>query len=131
MITLRTKCLKDNKTYTVVEMGPWGFKLRSAEDELILSINEMSIDIMEGKLTPITTQLKYDIDDLKAMAQNPSQKLGLYASVNEQNEDIIVKIDKDYLELQTLQDNGWVRVNYYEYIDENWVQSETYEGRWR
>lgn len=40
-------------------------------------------------------------------------KKGVFTSVNDNNENIILEVTDEYLKISTLQNNGWVRVNLY------------------
>lgn len=63
------------------------------------------------------------IDELKQRFIDGSLEYGLFTS----GEKRIVRVFSRGFAISTLQDNGWTRVNYYEYIDGEWVESETYE----
>lgn len=55
--------------------------------------------------------------------------LNLFHGVNEDGETVLLSIRKDGMTLTTYQDNGWLRVNYY---DENGcAEGETFDGRWK
>lgn len=40
-------------------------------------------------------------------------ELGIFTTKNENSENIILEITKDYLKTSTSQNNGWIRVNIY------------------
>ena len=40
----------------------------------------------------------------------------IYATVDENNNNVTLEVAKDYLKLTTYQDNGWSRINHY-YLD--------------
>ena len=64
-----------------------------------------------------------DIEDLKNNFINGNLENGIYTSgVNK-----IVKVGSNGFSINTLQNNGWTRINIYEYIDQQWIESETYE----
>lgn len=63
--------------------------------------------VLEGKLYPI---------DLLKKIKNKEIELGSYTSVNEDGEDVIVSIKEKYLRTDTIQSNGWIRINCY-YLD--------------
>ena len=45
--------------------------------------------------------------------KNNKIESGLYSSVDENNDNIIIEVTNDYLKISTLQRNNWTRVNYY------------------
>ena len=48
---------------------------------------------------------------------------------NTDGEDMNISFSEDEVVTKTYQNNGWLRVNYY---DENgFMECETFEGRWR
>lgn len=69
------------------------------------------------------------VDELKEKVKNKTLELGLYSGKNSQGQDITVIIDVDKFAIYTKQNNGWSRVNIYEYGREEdiWVEEETYE----
>lgn len=65
--------------------------------------------------------------DFKTMLQEWREgkyETGVYTTTNENNDNIIVEIAKDYFKTTTMQSNNWARVNYY-YLDG--TVEETYE----
>ncbi len=62
------------------------------------------------------------IDEMKQKFINNSLDYGLFSA-----DDKIVIIDTKGFTIRTPQENGWTRLNIYEYIDNEWVESETYE----
>lgn len=69
------------------------------------------------------------VDEFKEKVKNKTLELGLYSGKNGQGQDITVIIDVDKFVIYTKQNNGWSRVNIYEYDREEdiWVEEETYE----
>lgn len=63
------------------------------------------------------------IEEMKQKFLDGEFKTGLYTS----GENRTIWIDKNGFTISTKQDNGWFRVNIYEYIDNKWIESETYE----
>lgn len=63
------------------------------------------------------------IEEMKEKFINGELEKGLYTS----GQDKIVKIDDNGFSIGTIQNNGWTRSNTYEYIDNTWVESESYE----
>lgn len=133
MITLGTLFAdKKGMIYKVTDMGPWGFMLQSKYDDILTYSNvTINIAIKDGEIRELQSLIKYTIDDLKHKALN--NEFGLYTSTNEDGQDVIVQISENTVEISTLQDNGWIRKDIYEYdIDDKiWVTSETYEGKWK
>lgn len=62
------------------------------------------------------------IDEMKQRFIDGSLDMGLFTAG-----DKIVTITSTGFTISTAQDNGWTRINIYEYIDGEWVESETYE----
>ena len=55
---------------------------------------------------------------------------GLYGCKNEDGEDVLVFFEKDEgMDIHTFQDNGWLRVNYFN--NEGYSDGETFKGRWK
>lgn len=44
---------------------------------------------------------------------------------------VTVILNPNGFHISTYQENGWIRQNIYEYIDNEWVNSETFKGRWK
>lgn len=63
------------------------------------------------------------IDEMKQRFEANDLNPGIYSAGD--NKFIIV--DSNGFTINTIQDNGWVRANIYEFIDGEWVESETYE----
>ena len=130
MVTIGTKLVKDNKIYEVIEMGAWGFKLaRKTGENLVYSNVEMNIELKEGNIQELISLMKYTLDDLKQKTLNGES--GLYTSINEEGQDVIVEMNNYCLEIDTFQDNGWIRKNVYEWDGSFWIRSEIYEGKWK
>lgn len=73
------------------------------------------------------------IEDLKRDYVAGKLKEGMYSSTNELGEDVTVMIGRDGgFDVHTNQNNGWVRIDYYDYDKEEdlWTQGETYNGKW-
>jgi len=68
-----------------------------------------------------------DIEVRKDLVQN--RKSNLYSTINEDGEDVVIALEQGVgMEVKTFQNNGWVRVNYY---DANGAHDgETFAGRW-
>lgn len=64
--------------------------------------------------------------DLVEKTKKNEIELGFYTSKNEDGEDLIVEISKDYVRVDTIQKNGWIRINYY-YLDEEETVTEMYK----
>lgn len=62
------------------------------------------------------------IETMKQKFTDGQLDLGLYTAGEK-----TVMIMNNGFKISTLQDNGWYRVNIYEYIDNEWIESETYE----
>lgn len=62
------------------------------------------------------------IDEMKERYINNTLEYGLFTAGEK-----VVRIFKGGFEISTYQENGWIRTNRYEYIDEIWVETETYE----
>lgn len=74
---------------------------------------------------------KYDLSDnndvKKMITENES---GLYSSVNEDGESVIVRLDQSRgCVIDTNQSNGWIRFD--EYDKRGYLVSQGYHGRWR
>ncbi|UUV46119.1 hypothetical protein [Bacillus phage vB_BanS-Thrax1] len=69
-----------------------------------------------------------DIEVRKDLIQN--RKSDLYSTINEDGEDVVIALEQGKgMEMKTFQNNGWVRVNYY---DGNGAHDgETFAGRWK
>lgn len=52
-----------------------------------------------------------------------------FSGVNENGEEVLVSISKSGIVVRTNQENGWVRVNYYD--EDGEFSGESYDGRWR
>lgn len=62
------------------------------------------------------------IDEMKRKYVSGELELGLFTADNK-----IIVVDSIGFMIKTFQDNGWARLNIYEYIDNKWIESETYE----
>lgn len=51
------------------------------------------------------------LEELKQDFYKGVAPIGLFTSVNEHGENMIIDISKDFLEISTIQSNGWTRVN--------------------
>ena len=52
-------------------------------------------------------------EELKSDFYNNSISTGLFASVNKNDETVIVEVTIEYLKTSTMQNNGWIRINIY------------------
>lgn len=52
-------------------------------------------------------------EEFKNELYNSTAPKGMFSSVNENNENIILEITDEYLKTSTLQNNDWIRVNVY------------------
>ena len=64
--------------------------------------------------------IKELLNDLK----NKKLETGIYTSVNDNGDNIIIEVTKNYIKTRTPQSNGWDKINYY-YTDG--TIEETYE----
>lgn len=62
------------------------------------------------------------IEELKEKVLTGAIESGIYAS-----DDKIVLVDNNGFTIKTMQANGWTRLDIYEYLDNEWVYSESYE----
>ena len=64
------------------------------------------------------------IDELKQKLVDNTLERGVFTAGNK-----IVEIYANGFDIKTPQDNGWIRINSYQYFrdDDTWVESETYE----
>lgn len=53
----------------------------------------------------------------------------MFFGQNEIGEKVYLSISKDGMVLNTQQENGWVRVNYYD--EDGWPTGETFDGKWK
>lgn len=53
----------------------------------------------------------------------------MFTGTNEHGETVYVSIAQSGIIVKTEQENGWLRVNYYD--GDGWHAGETFEGRWR
>ena len=63
------------------------------------------------------------IEEMKQKLIDGSLETGLYTT----SDNKIVNVFRNGFSIRTTQNNGWDRVNIYEYIDNEWIESETYE----
>lgn len=63
------------------------------------------------------------VDEIKEKVLSGEILPGLYSG----GSDKIVEIYKNSFVIRTLQENGWTRLDIYEYLDNDWVYSESYE----
>ena len=52
-------------------------------------------------------------EELKSDFYNNSISTGLFESINENDEAVIVEVTNEYLKTSTMQNNGWIRINIY------------------
>lgn len=72
---------------------------------------------------------RYNIEDLKELALRGEE--GLYTSTDNENCLVLVTFFRNYVKLETYQNNGWVREDIYTYQDSYWIHEEIYEGKWK
>lgn len=73
------------------------------------------------------------IDKLKEQFKNKEYEQSLYSSKDEDGNDVVVMIGQYGFNIHTNQPNGWIRVDSYEYDEENdtWFYTESYNGKWK
>lgn len=78
-------------------------------------------------------ELKYNIDDLKEMFIRGLLEPNFYTSVNEDGCNVLIRVGKDGFQIDTNQENGWIRSDEYLYdkCDDLWTVSESYNGKWK
>lgn len=52
---------------------------------------------------------------------------GLFTSINEEGQNVIVEVDDDRFLISITQDNGWVHTNEYLWDGSTWAISEIYD----
>ena len=67
------------------------------------------------------------IEEFKKDFTKGKLEKGLFTSVNENGDDVIVEVFDDRFTLTTKQSNDWYRVEEYLYDAGEWVYSESYE----
>ena len=69
------------------------------------------------------------LEEMKEKFLKGTLKEGLFTSTNENNDNVVIGIDKDGFRISTHQSNGWVRTNEYTYDKDNkeWIEEESYE----
>ena len=79
-----------------------------------------------------TVTINIDFSDPKSVKTNINKYKNLDYMIfgkNTDDEDMDISLSEDGVVTKTYQNNGWLRVNYY---DENgFMECETFEGRWR
>lgn len=63
------------------------------------------------------------IEEMKQRFIDGSLDSGLFTS----GDNKVVIVSSTGFIIRTLQDNGWTRLNIYEYVDDEWIESESYE----
>lgn len=63
------------------------------------------------------------IEEMKERFIDGSLEKGIFTSGN----DTVVKVFDSGFSISTFQDNGWTRINIYEYDGDTWTYEETYE----
>ena len=43
----------------------------------------------------------------------------------------MISICKDSIHVKTFQDNGWIRINVYDFSDDDYVIEELFDGKWK
>lgn len=51
------------------------------------------------------------LEDLKQDFYEGKLASGVFTSINEKGENLIINISEEFLKISTIQDNGWKRVN--------------------
>ena len=69
------------------------------------------------------------IDEIKKKIENKEMEIGIYTGKNGEDKEVILIVDVDKFATHTKQNNGWSRVEIYEYdrTGNTWVDEETYE----
>lgn len=78
---------------------------------------DKGIEYIESEVNNMT------IDEMKKKIIDGTLEKGLFTSGNNK----IVNVFGNGFEIRTSQDNGWQRINTYEYVDDLWVETESYE----
>lgn len=73
------------------------------------------------------------IDELKELYIKGELNSILYSGKNEDECDVVITTNSKGFTIATNQQNGWVRLDIYEYDAENnlWDYSESYDGKWK
>lgn len=53
-----------------------------------------------------------------------------FDGTNEYGETVMISICKDSIHVKTFQDNGWIRINVYDFSDD-YVIEELFDGKWK
>lgn len=65
----------------------------------------------------------------KQILQDYADSDTMFVGENEDGERVYLSVAHSGMVLRTEQDNGWVRVNYYD--DEGCASGESFDGRWK
>lgn len=69
-----------------------------------------------------------EIETRKEIIEKYADSEQTFFGTNEDGENVELNVSKDGMILKTYQNNGWLRVNYYD--AEGYSDGETFEGRW-
>lgn len=79
---------------------------------------------------------KPDEDFAEQLAFGPGERRALmekgsamYPGKSIEGEDILVQVDETGIEVKTFQENGWMRVDYYN--ERGYHEGQTFQGRWK
>lgn len=67
------------------------------------------------------------IEEFKQDFINGKLEKGLFTSINEEGQTVIVEVDDDRFLISVTQDNGWIRTNEYLWDGSTWDVSEIYD----
>jgi len=70
-----------------------------------------------------------DINVRRILMQEFGKSTTPFTGINEDGENITLHIAEESIIVETYQNNGWVRKNYYD--ADGYADGETYEGRWK
>lgn len=68
-------------------------------------------------------------EDRKKILQDYADSDTMFVGENEDGERVYLSVAHSGMVLRTEQDNGWVRVNYYD--DEGCASGESFDGKWK
>lgn len=84
------------------------------------------LNIRQLNLTEELTKNFPDIDVRRKLMKEYGKFQMPYFGVNEDGENVELHIAEDSIVVRTYQENGWIRVNYYD--AEGYAEGETFEG---
>lgn len=70
-----------------------------------------------------------DINVRRKMIKEYENSKTKFSGKNANEENVMISVSKHGMVLETFQDNGWIRLNYYD--AEGYGDGETFEGRWK